>query len=612
MQHPQLPVEENSIAAGENQQWWGYMTGASSLSSVGIGAADTYHCAMFLPGDHDIAGGKTLCAVRFYLAATHVSNVKVWTAAKLPTAEPSTANTLWLANVDASETGTSNPIDVALTTPYDIPSTGVYVGYTFTITAATTSNDQYPVVIAGTDQPNALLLRTTTNIPSWQDLYGQGFAPLAVEVLLQGEFPQNAVSPRPTMDNYYAQVGQTADIDLLLTNNGQAAVSSIGYTVTADGQTSDEQTLTLPAAIAPSGQAAVSITVNAAATASEGKRTITITKVNGNDNESKKAACEVTLYTMDRLIPRNVVVEEFTGTGCGWCPRGLVGMEKLRQTFGDRFIGIGIHRYNTSDAMYIANYTHVTFTGAPSCRLDRSDAIDPYYGTANDVCDDFRTEMNKPAMAEVKVGGELNEAETEVTATAIVEPLFDATGYKVEFVLVADGLSGTTTAWAQSNYYYSQTASSQPEDLRIFCSGGKYGKSNVTGWTFNDVAIATSYNASGVNQVEALGSLSAGEKGEVSYTLALPTKATLRNAVKKGTVYVVAIVVDADGNVVNAAKREVGDIDDITGIGSTAGETANLTTPTFYSLGGTMLSAPQRGINIVRMGDGTVRKVAVK
>ena len=104
-------------------------------------------------------------------------------------------------------------------------------------------------------------------------------------------------------------------------------------------------------------------------------------------------------------------------------------MEKLRQTFGDRFIGIGIHQYNESDAMFNANYPYLNFGGAPSCRIDRGPVIDPYYGSNEDICDDFRSEMNKPAMVSVSVTGLINEAMTEVEATATIEPLFDTSDY---------------------------------------------------------------------------------------------------------------------------------------------------------------------------------------
>jgi hypothetical protein len=104
--------------------------------------------------------------------------------------------------------------------------------------------------------------------------------------------------------------------------------------------------------------------------------------------------------------------------------------------------------------------------------------------------------------------------------------------------------------------------------------------------------------------------MTSGQTREINYTLTMPTKATLRNALKKGTVYVVALVVDADGRIANAAKRIVGEpaIDGVTTIDNGLNTEATMR----YSLDGIQLTAPQRGINIVRMSDGTVRKVFVK
>ena len=298
------------------------------------------------------------------------------------------------------------------------------------------------------------------------------------------------------------------------------------------------------------------------------------------------------------------MVEEFTGTGCGYCPRGLVGMEKLRNTFGDRFIGIGIHQYNESDAMYINNYAYINWTGAPSCVLDRGDFMDPYYGTDTDICDDFRAEMNKPIMLEVDVTGTVNDMQTEVTATASIQPLFDASNYTLEFVVVGDGLSGTTNAWSQSNYYASYGSSQiAEEDLKIFGSGGKYGQSSIRGFVFNDVALSYA----GGSQVEPLGTMAGGQVHHVTQKLTLPTKATLRNAIKKGKLYVVALVVDDKGHIANAAKGEVGDASGVTAVQSDHADAVSL-----YSLNGVKLSAPQRGVNIVRMGNGEIRKVLVK
>ena len=120
------------------------------------------------------------------------------------------------------------------------------------------------------------------------------------------------------------------------------------------------------------------------------------------------------------------------------------------------------------------------------------------------------------------------------------------------------------------------------------------------------MAIGTSY-VNGINQVGTLGSMTGGEVRKVTYTLAMPTKATLREALNKGVVYVVALVIDSDGRIANAAKRQVVDESEFTGVNAVSTHTS--TKAGVYSLGGTQLSTLQRGINIVRMSDGTIRKV---
>ena len=599
-------IQAATTAAGENQKWWGYMGDNSEGKSVGLGqTVDTYHCAIFLPGNHDIAGGKSICAVSFSMLAEHATNVKVWVATKLPTSAPDGNNTQWVADVPNEKLGKN--IEVALNEPFAIPAQGVYVGYSFTISSASTDDDQYPVMTVGTDIPNALLLRTDKNIPDWMDLYGNGFGVLNLKVLLEGTFAQYSLSPSVLQDKYYVQVGETVDVGFSLSNNGEAAVTSFSYTI----DNGEEKTVDLGTApLNPGKQARFTTTIAADEVESSSTKTLTVTKVNGNKNESANASTAFTLYTMTHFYQRNVVVEEFTGTGCGWCPRGLIGMEKLRSTYGDRFIGIGIHQFNNTDAMYLAQYPDLKWSGAPSCRINRGAEIDPYYGSGDDICDDFIAEMNQPAFVDVDVCGTMDEAMTEVAAKAYINSIYDADGYALELALVADGLSGSTSAWWQSNYYSSQPTSQVPEDLRVFCSGGKYGSNSVKGFVFNDVAIGTSYY-NGVNQVEALGALTAGETREVSYTLSMPTKATLRTALKKSTasVYVVALVVEkSTGRIVNAAKRLVGeDINaGVKAVQTNTGVTTN------YSLNGTKLTAPQRGINIVRMADGTVRKVVIK
>ena len=588
-----------------NQGWWGYVDNESDNNSIGVNSADTYHCAIFIPGDHAVAGGKTIQAIRFGLVAPNATDAKVWIASNLPS---SMSNCIQVVDVPQSEFGKLN-IDVALTSPYAIPAEGVYVGYSFTITKVAYQADAYPVLISGTDSPNTLILKTDKNVPSWSDLNGQGFGRLFLQVLLEGEFDDNLVTPLDFGD-VYAKVGESVNAEVILANNGITPISSIDYTITTDGAASAEQHASVASPIAFSSKGKVIIPIPAETTQSIKNKTLTITKVNGNANEAAGKTASFTLYSLGEIISRNALVEQFTGTGCGYCPRGHVGMAKMRETFGDRFAGVAIHQYSnqSSDAMYIASnkYAKLNFSGAPSARINRGNEVDPYYGSRNSILQDMEAELAIPAMVNVQVSGIFDETNTKVDAQANLRPLFDGT-YKVEFVLIADGLTGTGAGWNQANYYAQYAASQVEEDLVEICKGGKYGTNPIQGYTFNDVAIASSY-VSGSNKVSNQ-VLTAGETTEVSYTLELPTYAKLKNALQMDQIYVIAILIDNDGRVVNVAKTKVADYDP-TAISSVHNTTA--TEAARYTLDGRQVSAPQRGLNIIRLSDGTVRKVMVK
>ena len=602
-----LAVTMLSYGQTGNQLWWGYVNGSEKTSGLGVQKADVYHCAIFIPGNHGIAGGKTIRSVRFGLTAPNATNCKVWLASSLP-ATVDKNSTLQMADVAATELG-KQQIEVALPTAYAIPAEGVYVGYSFTVSDVVYQADAYPILIAGTDQPNSLLIKTDNLVPEWSDMYGSGYGALYMQVLLEGEFADNTATPSITGE-YYAQLGGSTQVDVSLLNNGASPLTSIDYTITTDGVAGAEQHLELESPIAFNNSGRATIEVAADAEAGSKTKTLTVTKVNGQANNAPVTTSDFTLITLEKLIARNVAVEQFTGTGCGWCPRGHVGMAKMREAFGDRFIGIAIHQYSnqSSDAMYLApsKYANHGLNGAPSCRLNRGESMDPYYGSGEDVLYDMQQALAVPALAEVSVSGVMDTNKTKIDAKATLTPLI-AGNYTLEFVAVADGLTGTGTGWQQTNYYSSQyasqtgiTKSSLPEDLQYLFDL----RSTFTG-TFNDVAIASSY-VSSKNQVEKL-TLTANEEQEVSYTITMPTYTKLKNALKDDQIYVVALLVDAQGKIVQAAKQQVS-IADPTGIEDVK-SMADAQPTDVYTLDGRKSSNAQRGLQIVRLSDGRTVKV---
>lgn len=600
------------------QVWWGNVEEGADVIGLGVQTAETYDCASYFAGNHSIVGGKAIKSVRFKLLAPNVENVKVWLSDTLPSTIDK-ENVAVLVPVKNVQTGDNI---VELPSAYTVGDKGVFVGYSFTITAATTNADKYPVPTAGNDLKNALWLRTSTSVPSWSDMNGNNFGRLYLQMLLDGEFAyaNGASIAVSDIGETVAAIGGKGTAFLPLTNEGTQPLQSIDYTITTDGVAGPEQHLDLENAIAFASMQVVKVSVTGDAEAGVKEKTLTVTKVNGTANEYATAETDLTLSTVAKVVDRVVAVEEYTGTTCGWCPRGIVGMEKIGKEFGEKVAAIAIHRYTAStayDAMYISTYNQVSFSGAPSARIDRGAAVDPYYGSSSSIIDDINFELSIPAKAAITVTGEWSQDGKQVNATSTIENVMPGNSYKIEYVLVADSLTGETQAWRQHNYYHSAygnyTSKEQlPTDLAFLINTGQIFGSGSNAYVayypvFNDVAIAVAKST----QTTAPGELAVGEPVTNSYTLSMPTNTTLLNAISTDKVSVVALLINADGTIANAAKFRLPKYEDTSGI-QTATTRGTSDTVARYSLDGRRLSAPQKGLNIVKMADGRIVKTIVR
>ena len=122
--------------------------------------------------------------------------------------------------------------------------------------------------------------------------------------------------------------------------------------------------------------------------------------------------------------------------------------------------------------------------------------------------------------------------------------------------------------------------------------------------TFGDVMIASSWNAAGKSLVEALPqTIPHGTQLISDYTLTLPTSKALLAALDSEQLYVVALVIDGEGRIANAARSH---------IAAPTGIDAVLSAPvqeTRFALDGRRQSRASRGVTIVRQSDGSVKKV---
>lgn len=194
---------------------------------------------------------------------------------------------------------------------------------------------------------------------------------------------------------------------------------------------------------------------------------------------------------------RRVVLEEGTGTWCGWCPQGILAIENLHSLYGDKVISIAVHN---DDVMTVDAYdAALTFPGYPMGVVNRRYAAYPMRQVGNEFFMDGAgtfVEAVETALQELQtVETILTEASLENgTLKLHSETRFalqpEAGNYRVVYVVMENDV--TPAKAYQSNYLATY-------DLPIFGEfgrGGEYGKTVINNLAFQEVArtIYPSFN----------------------------------------------------------------------------------------------------------------------
>lgn len=610
-------VKKAPIKKGQATIDFGYWT--SGFYLLGTGTAETYDMAIYVPSTY---AGKQVTSFSFYLYDPSVlTNVKGWVSTSLPS---SVDNADFVQNVTSPLAYSSGANEITLDTPVTIPSGGCYVGYSFTVTSVSTQAGYYPILTSEDDDiDGGMYLRTSTNLTSWYNMYGYGYGNLCITVGITGEFSDNGATVSDFATAYAAKSTETT-ASATLTNTGSENITSVAYTITdvATGSVSDETTYTLPSALATQESATITFPLVGAETTGSTTKAITITKVNGVENGDLAAAtAEGTLVTLSRISDRKVVEEEFTATGCGYCTRGIAGMEALEATRSDKWIGLALHciGVNYYDPMYVDDFDDVLAmaSGYPSATINRTSIIDPYFGSGSNmlgIYDDVDAAAEIPAIAELGLTATWgDEAMTTINVSTDVTFLMSSTDapYALGYVLVADGLTGTSSYWTQTNYYTGATGADDEPYIYAWTQESQY----VTGVEYNHVAIVGQDVLTGIS-----GSISAPivEEETQNHT----TYFDISNGVKssstsdeliqdKSKLKVVALLVNSStGEIMNAA--EVAISGGTNGISSVSASDENATEVARYTIDGAKVNAPVKGLNIVKLSNGKSVKVVVK
>jgi len=174
----------------------------------------------------------------------------------------------------------------------------------------------------------------------------------------------------------------------------------------------------------------------------------------GDDDNPGNNSLNAQFLCVNEVFVKNVVYEEGTGTWCGWCPRGLVGLNTMAHNYTDgTWIGIGVHN---GDPMTVSEYDQgigTFISGYPSGVMNRQNVFDPGLSTLEPA---YLIAKQEVPLAKIEITGKTWDAGTrELTVETASNFAMDLTetSYNLSMVIVETGLSGTTSQWNQANYY---------------------------------------------------------------------------------------------------------------------------------------------------------------
>jgi len=129
---------------------------------------------------------------------------------------------------------------------------------------------------------------------------------------------------------------------------------------------------------------------------------------------------------------RTVLIEEFTGEWCGWCPTGMMELEEMIAKYGDTIIVVAVHISDPLESPSASAMIGAWGSMAPSALVNR--VFDTILDNQIFVTDDWDAviarQINSPSPCEVQLVYGFNAATRTLTAEvkAILQRIILAMG----------------------------------------------------------------------------------------------------------------------------------------------------------------------------------------
>lgn len=662
-------AKAEKAAADEGLTWFSYITSndvaaigfdalASGLGVDFLAGQNKYNIAFMAPSNY--AKAKIDSVQFFVLSGCQYDNLTVWVSSvKYETVEgknylsfPESADKAEAkvvvpaadvkAVLDKLPANYVGPISVKLPTPFTIPADGAFVGYSFD-----GKSSDAPVVLAGTSTAAEGLFfqydyegeRTFESLGS---VIGMSLAMQVGMDVSDCEANDATVNANPELTTL---VNTKQQYPFYITNNSAKPITQITYSISVDGGKGAEKSLDLSSPIESMETASLPFTT---AFEDEGVHSIElkVSKVNGNNNINKQSSASYSIIALEKSADRVSVVEEQTGTWCGWCPRGHVALDLLNKQLGDKVVTLAGHftmgassvdpmniyqlDENSTQAEALADYGFVAMQlssmlgggGFPGAMFDRMVAADPYVGANTTKGKNGTYEYGATDLVNLLKEGNPSEADFSMTAswaddkntdikvdltTTFNYDRFGSFPYGVAFVLSENGMTGKGATWKQLNSYSKQAGVNGASDFNNPDMAAWFKAGSYVSTTYDNVVVQA-WNPIG-NAAIVDESVTDIEKGKaIPFSTTLKVNSDLIQNYNNLTLSALLVNLNSLA-VVNAAKVVLGNC--AAGIEDVNSEVNN-NVVSRYNVNGMRINGAQKGLNIVKLANGKVVKMAVK
>lgn len=426
---------------------------------------------------------------------------------------------------------------------------------------------------------------------SWHEFNLEDYN-LSVQLLIQGNYYQYDVVPAD-FGNIPFEVGSEVSFPVQFTNNSTEDAVSLDYTVTIDGETGEAQHIDLDPAVAPARRGTLTLQLPLGNEPGTHEVEVHITKVNGQDNASSATAAKGTVSIYADKYPRNLVIEEFTTELCPNCPRVASLLAYYMEAADPTRVAAVCHHsaYYTDwltqdcdrELTYLYNDDGKTY--APGLMFNRQPDFDALYAKGN--------------MDNIMFPNSYNDLEAYANYQLT---LFSDAQLTMRASLNDDGTTATVTVSGECNNSLDE------------------GQNRITLYlTEDDIEAQEQYGASGdwyhqhviryYNSTWGDPIVWQDNRFTATYSIAIdPTW-------KRGDLKLVAFLnkYNAEDKLDNRIENSIGMTlnEAVTTVKGMEHE-PNATETARYNAAGQRIQGPQKGLNIVKLSDGSTQKVMVR